>query len=49
MKNYQFLFAAWATVWMVFLLYDISLGQRVGRLQDEVKRLGQRLSGADRG
>jgi hypothetical protein len=44
-KNFEFLFGAWVTVWIVFLLYDISLAHRVGRLRDEIKRLSERISG----
>ena len=43
MKNFQFLFAAWISVWAVFFAYDLSVGRRVSRLKDEVQRLSERL------
>jgi hypothetical protein len=41
MKNFQFLFAAWVSVWAVFFAYEISVARRVSRLKDEVQRLSQ--------
>jgi hypothetical protein len=41
MKNFQFLFAAWVSVWAVFFVYEISVARRVSRLKDEVERLSQ--------
>jgi hypothetical protein len=43
MKNFQFLFAAWMSVWAAFFVYEILNARRVSRLKDEIKRLNQRL------
>lgn len=43
MKNFEFLFAAWACVWAVFFLYEITIGLRLGRLTKEVEGLKQQL------
>lgn len=43
MKNFEFLFAAWACVWAVFFVYEISIGTRLGRLAKEVEGLKQQL------
>jgi hypothetical protein len=43
MKNFGFLFAAWITVWAVFLLYEVSVANRLSELRDEVERLKQQL------
>jgi hypothetical protein len=47
-KNFQFLLAAWGTVWVIFLAYEISLARRVGHLREEVKRLSNRVSTNDK-
>lgn len=43
MKNFQFLFAAWISVWAAFFAYEITVARRVSRLKDEVERLSERL------
>jgi hypothetical protein len=43
MKNFQFLFAAWMSVWAAFFIYEILIARRVSRLKDEIHRLNQRL------
>lgn len=43
MKDFQFLFAAWMTVWAVFFLYETTLARRVSKLRDEINRLKQQL------
>jgi CcmD family protein len=43
MKNLNSVFAAYMAVWAVFFAYQISVGRRVARLQDEIARLKNRL------
>jgi hypothetical protein len=43
MKNFQFLFAAWMSVWAAFFVYEILIARRVGRLKDEIQHLNDRL------
>jgi CcmD family protein len=43
MKNLNSVFAAYMAVWAVFFVYQISVGRRVARLQDEIARLKNRL------
>lgn len=43
MRNFQFLFAAWMTVWAVFFVYEISVASRLSKLRDEIERLKQQL------
>jgi hypothetical protein len=43
MKNFEFLFAAWACVWAVFFVYEIGIGLRLSRLRDDVERLKREL------
>lgn len=43
MKNLNSVFAALLVVWGVFFVYQISVGRRLARLQDEVERLKNRL------
>jgi hypothetical protein len=46
-KNFQFLFAAWMSVWVAFFVYEISVSRRIGHLKDEIQRLNQHLGEAD--
>ncbi|HXR10520.1 MAG TPA: hypothetical protein VN792_07065 [Candidatus Acidoferrales bacterium] len=43
MKNLHSVFAAFMAVWAVFFLYQVTVGWRVARLQDEIARLKDRL------
>ncbi len=43
MRNFHFLFAAWASVWVVFFVYEVSVARRLERLRQEVEALGARL------
>jgi CcmD family protein len=42
-KDFQFLFAAWITVWAVFFVYEITVARRVSKLRGEIDRLKQQL------
>ena len=43
MKNLNSVFAAFVAVWGVFFIYQITVGRRLSRLQDEIERLKSRL------
>lgn len=43
MKTFQFLFAAWMSVWAAFFVYEVLIARRVSRLKDEIQRLNQHL------
>lgn len=43
MKNLESLLAAYLFVWGIFFVYQFSVAQRLGRLQDEVERLKETL------
>ncbi|MGD0841480.1 MAG: CcmD family protein [Candidatus Acidiferrales bacterium] len=43
MKNLNSVFAAFMAVWAVFFVYQITIGRRMARLQDEIERLKNRL------
>jgi len=43
MNNFQYLLAAWITVWAVFFFYQTNLGRRFAQLRDEVERLKQQI------
>jgi CcmD family protein len=42
-KNLNSVFAAFMAVWAVFFVYQIAIGRRMARLQDEIERLKNRL------
>jgi CcmD family protein len=42
-KNLISVFEAFMAVWAVFFVYQITVGRRLARLQDEVERLKSRL------
>jgi len=42
-KNLNSVFAAFMAVWAVFFVYQITIGRRMARLQDEIERLKNRL------
>jgi CcmD family protein len=44
MKNFQFLFAAWLTVWAVFFVYQLSVASRISKLQSEIESLKRQLN-----
>jgi uncharacterized small protein (DUF1192 family) len=43
MKNFEYLFVAWMTVWAVFFVYELSVASRIAKLRDEVERLKEQL------
>jgi CcmD family protein len=43
MKNFEYLFAAWMFVWVVFFGYELSIGRRIARLRQELEQLKQQL------
>jgi CcmD family protein len=43
MKNFEFLFIAWMTVWAIFFLYEVSVGRRLARMREELERLKQQF------
>jgi CcmD family protein len=45
MKNFESLFAAWMAVWAVFFLYEVTVAQRMSKLQDEIEQLKRQLRG----
>jgi hypothetical protein len=44
MKNFQFLFAAWLTVWAVFFVYQLSVANRLSKLRQEIDALKRQLN-----
>jgi CcmD family protein len=44
MKNFESLFVAYLVVWAVFMVYQISVGLRLSRVQSELERLRELLS-----
>jgi len=42
-KNLNNVFAAYMAVWAVFFVYQLTIGRRIARLQDELERLKNRL------
>lgn len=43
MKDFQYLFAAWMFVWVVFFAYEVSIGRRIAQLRKELEQLKQQL------
>ena len=43
MKNFNFLLAAWMTVWAVFFVYELSVASRVSKLRDDIESLKRQL------
>lgn len=43
MKNFQYLLAAWITLWGGFFFYQVSLARRLTRLRDQIENLKQQL------
>jgi len=43
MKNFQFLFGAWLTVWAVFFVYQLSVANRLTKLRQEIDALKRQL------
>ncbi|MGB6430062.1 MAG: CcmD family protein [Candidatus Acidiferrales bacterium] len=43
MENLNSVFAAFMALWAVFFVYQITVGRRLARLQDEIERLKSRL------
>jgi CcmD family protein len=39
MKNFESLFAAYLIIWVIFMVYEISVGRRLSRIQAELQRL----------
>jgi CcmD family protein len=45
MKNFDYLFAAWTCVWVVFFLYEVSIARRLSRVRKELDDLKQQFQG----
>ena len=45
MTDFHFLFTAWMVVWVVFFVYEISIGRRIKTVREEIDRLKQQLHG----
>ncbi len=43
MKNLDSLMTAYLFVWGIFFIYQVTVGRRLARLQDEVERLKKTL------
>jgi CcmD family protein len=43
MSNFESLFTAYIMVWVIFLVYEVTVARRVSRLQEEVERLKEQL------
>lgn len=43
MKDFQFLFAAWIAVWVVFFVYEVTVASRLSKLRGEIDRLKRQL------
>jgi len=43
MKHFEFLFAAWMAVWVIFFAYEASIAGRIARLRGEIERLKQQI------
>ncbi|MGA9884244.1 MAG: CcmD family protein [Candidatus Acidiferrales bacterium] len=43
MKDFQFLFAAWIAVWVVFFVYEVTVARRLSKLRGEIDSLKQQL------
>jgi CcmD family protein len=43
MSNFESLFTAYIMVWVIFLVYEVTVARRVSKLQEEVERLKQEL------
>jgi CcmD family protein len=43
MNNFESLFTAYVMVWVIFLVYEVTVARRVSRLQEEVERLKEQL------
>jgi CcmD family protein len=39
MKNFESLFAAYMIIWVIFMVYEISVGRRLSKIQTELERL----------
>jgi CcmD family protein len=44
-NNFDYLFAAWTCVWVVFFFYEVSIGRRLSRVRRELADLKQQLHG----
>lgn len=44
-NNFDFLFAAWICVWVIFFGYEISVARRLSRVRKELADLKQQLHG----
>ncbi|MGH9688776.1 MAG: CcmD family protein [Candidatus Acidiferrales bacterium] len=43
MKDFQFLFAAWIAVWVVFFVYEVTVARRLSKLRGEIDSLKRQL------
>ncbi|MGH9733290.1 MAG: CcmD family protein [Candidatus Acidiferrales bacterium] len=42
-NNFDYLFAAWIAVWVIFFGYEVSIGSRLSRVRKELADLKQQL------
>ncbi len=43
MSNFESLFTAYIMVWVIFLVYEVTVARRVSKLQEEVEQLKEQL------
>jgi CcmD family protein len=43
MKNFESLFTAWIVVWAVFFSYEVTVAQRISKLQSDIEQLKRQL------
>jgi CcmD family protein len=43
MNHFNFLFAGWTAVWVIFFVYQVSVARRVAQVREEIDRLKQQL------
>ncbi len=44
-NNFDYLFAAWIAVWVVFFGYEVSIARRLSRVRRELADLKQQIRG----
>lgn len=44
-NNFDYLFAAWIAVWVVFFGYELSIARRLSRVRQELADLKQQIRG----
>ena len=43
MTNFQFLFAAWIVVWVIFFGYELTVASRIANLRRDIEDLKRQL------